>query len=216
MKKFIFSILFTTSLVAAPQAIVFDFGGVMTGEPNREAVINFLCSSMHLSEAEFEKANLEKKKALEMGKTDAEFWDSFAKEKGIALSPHWTEELNAVLKEAIGVNPEMYALVEKLKEKNIPVALLSNIDPRLSKLLREFGLYAPFDPCVLSCEIGVNKPDPKAYQAVQDKLKVEAKDIVFIDDKQENVQAAQEFGLDAILFTSVDQLRTELKKRDLL
>lgn len=42
------------------------------------------------------------------------------------------------MKDAIGVNLEMYALVDQLKEQQIPVALLSNIDERLSKLIREF------------------------------------------------------------------------------
>lgn len=219
MKKFILLLmtpfLTTLSLFAVPKAVVFDFGGVMTGESKKEVVVQFLRSTFNLSEPEFEKINLEKKEALNAGKSDEEFWLQFAEQQKIALPATWPKELKAVMKEAIGVNPEMYILVAELRAKQIPVALLSNIDTRLAKLIREFGLYEPFDPCLLSCEIGVKKPDPKAYQVLLDQLKVSTtKDVVFIDDRQENVDAALKFGLDALLFTSLDKLREELEKRE--
>jgi HAD superfamily hydrolase (TIGR01509 family) len=153
---------------------------------------------------------------VKQGKTDEEFWLGFAKEKGIALSVDWVDSLKAVMKEAIGVNSQMYALVEELRERQIPIALLSNIDERLSKLIREFGLYAPFNPCLLSCEIGVEKPDPKAYECLLTNLNLPAQEILFIDDRLENVEAARKMGIDALLFESLQQLRQELIKRQLL
>ena len=217
MKTLLLSLITATSfLSASPQAIVFDYGGVMTKEPNREAVVRFVRESLQLSETEFEKANLEKKQALKSGKTDEEFWQDFAKQKGVVLSNTWAQDFKLVMKEAIGSNPDMYALVHELKQKQIPVALLSNIDERLSKLIREFGLYEPFSPCLLSYEIGIEKPDPKIYQILLEKLKLPAADVVFIDDKLENTQKAKEMGIDAILFESPDQLRIELKQRGLL
>lgn len=120
------------------------------------------------------------------------------------------------MKDSIGVNPEMYELVSQLKGKNIPIAMLSNIDDRLARLIRDFGLYEPFDPCLLSCEIGLEKPDPKIYDILLKKMNLPAKNIVFVDDRLENVEAAQKMGFDAILFTSQEQLQKELAKRELL
>jgi len=216
ISSLIASILITTSLIAAPQAIVFDFGGVLTGEPNREAVITFIRQSFHFSAEEFEKINQEKRLAVKQGKTDEEFWIAYAKNKGIKLPANWSASFRSVMKDAIGVNPEMYALVGQLKEQQIPVALLSNIDDRLSKLIRDFGLYEPFKPCLLSCEIGVEKPDLKAYELLLKTLNLPAKDVVFIDDRLENVEAAKTIGLDAILFESEQQLRTDLITRGAL
>ena len=105
MKKFIFLMLATATLSATPQAIVFDFGGVMTGEPNREVVIQFLCESFQSSLTEFEKANQEKRQAVKLGKTDEQFWLEFADKRGIILPDHWTQRFKLVMKEAIGINP---------------------------------------------------------------------------------------------------------------
>lgn len=220
MKKILFSLIASTftaaSLISAPQAIVFDFGGVMTGEPNREAVISFIRQSFHFSADEFEKVNQEKRLAVKQGKTDEEFWVSYAKNKGIKLPQNWTISFRSVMKDAIGINPEMYALVDQLKERKISVALLSNIDERLSKLIRDFGLYEPFNPCLLSCEIGIEKPDLKAYELMLTKLNLQAKEVIFVDDRPENIESAKAIGLDAILFESEQQLRNELNRRGIL
>lgn len=219
MKKKIFFVLayllFAAPLLAIPQAVVFDFGGVMTGEQNRQAVITFIKNSFHLSDSEYEQVNQEKRAAIKKGKTDEGFWLSYANERGINLPSDWCTSFRAVMIEAIGVNPEMYALVEELKKHQIRVALLSNIDERLSKLIREYGLYEPFNPCILSCEIGVEKPDLNAYRYLLEKLDLSPETVVFIDDKYENIEAAMKMGIDGILFESVCQIYRELGKRGL-
>lgn len=216
-KKMLFSLLtLFATLSASPKAIVFDFGGVMTTEPKREAVVQFLRASFNLSAEEFELVNQEKRQAIKAGKSDIEFWLQYAQRHNIALPNDWVSSLNQVMKDAIGVNPQMYALVEELKAKNIRIALLSNIDERLAKLIRDFGLYEPFSPCLLSCEIGLKKPDPKVFEILLTQLNLLAREVVFIDDHLENIEAARNLGIDAILFESYQQLRKELFKRDLL
>lgn len=218
MFKKILCSLFTiyASLTASTKAIVFDFGGVMTTEPKKEDVVQFLRESFNLSAEGYDLANQEKRKAIKAGKSDVEFWLQYAKDHNIALRNDWVSRFNQVLKEAIGINREMYALVEELKANNIPIALLSNIDDRLAKLIRDFGLYQPFSPCLLSCEINVQKPDPKAFEVLLAQLHLPATEIVFIDDRIENVEVAKKMGFDAILFESYRQLKEELLKRNLL
>ncbi len=103
------------------------------------------------------------------------FWISYAKNQGIKLPYNWASSFKSVMKDSIGINSAMYALVDELKEQHISIALLSNIDERLSKLIREFGLYEPFNPCLLSCEIGIEKPDLKAYELLLTRLNLPAK-----------------------------------------
>lgn len=216
-KKILFSLLTVcASLSASPKAIVFDFGGVMTTEPKREDIVHFLQTSFHLSAEEFDLVNQEKRKAVKAGKSDVEFWLQYAQENNITLPKEWVCSFNQVMKDAIGINPQMYALVEELKAKNIRVALLSNIDERLAKLIRNLGLYEPFSPCLLSCEIGLEKPDFKAFEILLGQLNLPAREVLFIDDRPENIEAARELGMDAILFESCQHLKEELLKRDLL
>jgi len=203
------------SLNAAPQAVVFDWGNVI-GFSDRSVVVNFMCESFHFSESEFESANLEKRKAMKAGKSDTDFWLEFANRKGIHLPKDWVQQYTTTLKESVGADPTMYVLIEELKESGIRIGMLSNIDDRYTKLIRDFGFYEPFDPCLLSCEMGLEKPDPKAYELLLKALNLPPKEIVFIDDKVENVEAAKAMGIDAILYTSEPQLRDELSKRGAL
>lgn len=214
IKKVVFLLSAFVSLVAAPQAIVFDFGGVMTKKSDRGAVVKFLCESFSLTSEEFALLNQEKRKAvLKSGKRDQDFWLEYAREKNICIPDDWEETFNQVMHEAIGVNHEMYQLVNKLKKTGISIVLLSNIDDHIAKIIRDFHLYEPFDPCLLSCEIGLEKPDPGIYHFLIEKMQLPANQIIFIDDKKENIEAAEKIGLDAILFTSQEKLEKELKDR---
>lgn len=216
MSAFLASTLTAASLIAIPQTIVFDFGGVMTGESNREGVITFIQDSFQISLETYHQLNQKKKEALKQGMTDEEFWITHAKNEGIILSPQWSHSFRGVLKEALAINPKMYLLIEELREKQIPVAMLSNIDSRLAQFVRDFGLYEPFNPCLLSYEIGIEKPDPKIYEFLLNTLNLPPQDVVFVDDLIENVEAAKKMGIDAILFESEPQLRSELVKRGVL
>ena len=49
-----------------------------------------------------------------------------------------------------------------------------------------------------SCEVHINKPDPRIYKALLDKYQLKAVESVFIDDRLENVQAAFRLGFAGI------------------
>ena len=68
-------------------------------------------------------------------------------------------------------------------------------------------------PVLLSYEIGVKKPNPEAFKILLQKLQLSASFVIFIDDRIENVEAAKNQGIDAILFVNPSQLKDELEKR---
>ncbi len=95
------------------------------------------------------------------------------------------------------------ALVEQigeLKARGLLVGLMSNNTPELLPILRQAGLDTLFDAIVVSCDIGVMKPDPRAYRAILDALGVEAKAALFVDDFAENVRGAEAVGMGAVHF----------------
>ena len=225
MKKNLFFLIplliaFTVSLLATPRAIVFDFGGVMTIESDHslrvfKAAADFFKKYFNLSEAEFVEMNHQRLLALKQGVSDEKFLTAFAKEKEIHLPDHWYQSFQSIIKSAIGMNMEMYRLVNELK-RHIRVGLLSNSDGQFTSLLRDCGIYEPFDPCLISSEIGVRKPDLKAYKLLLSKLGLSPEEVIFIDNQLENVEAAKKLGLDGILFKSHHQLKSELIQRQVL
>lgn len=90
-------------------------------------------------------------------------------------------------------------------------ALLSNAWPDLRDLIEnQWGFADAFDEIVISAEVGLAKPNPEIYQLTLGRLQVDPEQAVFIDDFQENVEAAREARLHAIHFHSPEQALREL------
>ncbi len=106
-------------------------------------------------------------------------------------------------------------LIQEVKA-NFPIYLLSNTSRIHSNLfLKNDSLFSLFDFVHLSYNMGVSKPDKKIYQQVVDSHHLHGKQVVFFDDNKLNVQAAQEFGWDAVLIdpsNSFYQIRTHLSQ----
>lgn len=84
-------------------------------------------------------------------------------------------------------------------------------------------IFAPMNiekSLVVSDKYGdfVEKPDSQFFKIYLQKngLDPQTQPIIFIDDNAKNVKAAQEVGIDAILFENPEQLREELQKRNVL
>ncbi len=66
---------------------------------------------------------------------------------------------------------------------------------------------------ILSFELGAMKPDPPIYQAAVEAAGIPAGEVFFTDDRPENVAGAKQVGIDAVLFTSPQQLIADLTHR---
>jgi epoxide hydrolase-like predicted phosphatase len=64
-----------------------------------------------------------------------------------------------------------------------------------------FGFSEMFDVIVYSDEIGIVKPDPRSYQVLLAQLGVRPEELIFVDDKQANVDAASRLGVHGLLHT---------------
>lgn len=110
------------------------------------------------------------------------------------------------------------AVVEMIQavREVVPVALLSNASSHLLTDLDLCGLGDAFDLVVGSADIGAAKPDPTAFAAATDGLGVPGERSLFIDDRQQNVDAARAVGMRAERFTGADELRDVLVGLDLI
>jgi putative hydrolase of the HAD superfamily len=92
------------------------------------------------------------------------------------------------------INYELLQMVSTLKGNGYGTCVLSNSIYPFSQYNRKIGLYKSFDYVLLSDEIGFSKPDKRAFLFALDTLNLTAGDLVFIDDKQENIDMAKILG----------------------
>lgn len=86
------------------------------------------------------------------------------------------------------------------KEKGYRLFILSNAATDFySYFTREYDLDF-FDGHVVSCDVGVIKPDEKIYRILLDKYDLKAEECFFIDDVEENITGAKKVGIDGIVF----------------
>lgn len=194
------------------KAVVFDFGGVVAAVDRTQAT-KFLKSTFHLSDEEFKLLLNKWKICLVEGCNEEQFWKSYADSLQVTLPPDWFTQFEKVKAFAFTEIPQTIAIVKELKKQGYRVAMLSNVTAYHAEVIRKLGYYDLFDPVLLSYEIGVEKPDPKAYQILLKKLKLPASAIIFIDDREENVEAAEKMGIASILFVRPEELQRELKKK---
>jgi FMN phosphatase YigB (HAD superfamily) len=65
---------------------------------------------------------------------------------------------------------------------------------------------------VISEAIGFKKNNPTAFNELLKKLNLQPGEVLYIDDTKENCDAAIEAGINAILYTSNDQIIAKIKK----
>ena len=98
----------------------------------------------------------------------------------------------------------MVALIEQTAETGKRIALLSNIPEDLATHYegRHGSWLRHFEVVAFSCRIGLGKPDAAAYQWCCQSLGLTPDDILFIDDRAENVHAAAALGMRTHQFTT--------------
>lgn len=196
----------------ALRAVVFDYGIVLTGPPDAEAWAA-MQRITGLPEERFAPLFWGNRHAYDEGKlTGAAFWQKILREAGLAEDAAMIAELNRCDCRMWG--GYIAAMVEwqlALKQRGLLTGILSNMgDTVMEHILREHAWIARFDVLVWSYQLRIAKPDPAIYRYTLDKLGVNANEMLFIDDKRENVEAARALGIRAVEFLSVEQLRAEL------
>lgn len=147
--------------------------------------------------------------AYDAGQESASYWADVGGLLGVTF-PDVPALIEADLDSWTDVDDDMVALVGELADEGRTLGLLSNIIgdlvPRFEA--RHGAWLARFDALVYSCDIGVAKPDPRAYAICAERLGVKPADVLFFDDAERNVHAARAAGMRAELFTSRTQVRT--------
>lgn len=194
------------------KAIAFDFGGVIAAI-DRDKMDQFLEVTFHLKQEDMKPLFKRRNEYLSRGGNDQDFWQSYATTKGMVLPENWYDQYVKVKHDSLHALPGMAEIVKSLQSQGYQTALISNVTPVYAAMIRNEGFYDPFYPLLLSYEMGADKPSLDAFHMLLEALHLPAHAVVYIDDQQDNVDAAKQIGIDSIRFVSTEQLIQELHKR---
>lgn len=97
-------------------------------------------------------------------------------------------------------------------KKRYRLILLSNTNEIHFQFVEErYPILGYIEERVLSYQVGCMKPDERIYHTAVAKAEVAPEEILFTDDRQENIEAARCIGIQAIQFQSEDQLGRDMK-----
>ena len=155
--------------------------------------------------------------------SERDYWLTRSKEVGTLLGEDWTDMQTLVQRARASepnhiIRPQVVALVREARERGLRLAILSNeLDLFYGAALRQkLSLLKEFELIVDASYTGILKPDPGAYQACLNGLKLEAQECLMIDDQARNIRGAEALGLPSVLFNvldpdgSCDQVRSHL------
>lgn len=105
---------------------------------------------------------------------------------------------------------DMVALVDRLRERDLRVGLLSNALG--DDCYEGFDLDAMFDAVVISSDIGVRKPSRAAYLAVCERLGARPEATIMVDDLRHNLDGAARLGITGVLHRDAATTTAELER----
>ncbi|MGL4631119.1 MAG: HAD family hydrolase [Leadbetterella sp.] len=189
----------------AIKAVVFDFGNVVINidvDRTYRAFSNLTFKTEAKIKQIFEENSIFKN--YELGKfSDDEFREVIRQVCGYPLNDH---EIDTAWNALILDIPK--ARMDYLFElrKKYPIYLLSNTNSLHIQYCNEYArktfgisnLIQFFEKSYLSYELGLYKPDYGIYQHVLDDLSIKPEEMIFLDDREDNIQTASEMGIHAI------------------
>jgi len=103
--------------------------------------------------------------------------------------------------------------IDDLAAAGRPLAMLSNAPGELAEAISRLPVAAHFGHLIFSCELKSAKPDPECYDRALARIGARADEVIFVDDRSENVAAAAALGLRSVHFTSPSAARAAVADR---
>ena len=111
----------------------------------------------------------------------------------------------------------MVQLQADLRSRGFPTYIFSNTnDLAITHIRRNFPFFSNFDGYILSYEHGAMKPDAALYEVVERSSGAKGGEILYLDDRAENVEAGAARGWSVILQESPEKSIAAIQKLGLL
>jgi putative hydrolase of the HAD superfamily len=192
------------------KAVIFDWGGVLIDNP-APGLMEYFADKLSVSKEEYTKAHNRFAKDFEKGLISEEnFWAAVCKALG-KPTPNVTSLWSSAFRSVYSPKTDVFSVVSKVHDNGFRTALLSNTEAPSMRFFLE-QKYDMFDVLIFSCADRTRKPERKIYEITIERLGLKPEQTVFIDDKQEFIQAAEQMKMNTILFKDTEQIKTELAR----
>lgn len=184
------------------KAVIFDMDGVLVdSEPIHIQTEKRMFRKMNLDISDEEHAGY-------MGTATDVMWKQIIGKRNLPLDIAEITELTIkeglpyfYSLEKIDPMPGLIDLLEKLKSKNIPMAVASSSDPETIRIILEkSGLRKYFLHTVSSSEVGKSKPEPDVFLHAAKLLGVEPENCVVFEDSKNGIEASKAAGIYCIAY----------------
>lgn len=200
------------------RAVVFDYGKVLA-RPPLISDVQAMASIFGETVQRFEELYWGTRLAYDRGDLDVvSYWTNVAAEAGRSSSPTNGKRASVSL-----APPTIEKLVEidtrswsrpdeatvqwavQLRQAGLELAVLSNMPLELSRrLVAECQWLSAFDMFTFSCDARAVKPEAAIYRTCLDKLHTPAHEVLFLDDRMENVEGAIAVGMHSVVFDDLE------------
>jgi len=109
--------------------------------------------------------------------------------------------------------PTMIELHAGLHQRGIPTYIFSNTnDLAIEHVRRHFPFFRDFDGYIFSYEVKAMKPDARIYAAMENLARRRGPEILYLDDRPENIAAGAAHGWRTILHETPEETRMALEQ----
>jgi putative hydrolase of the HAD superfamily len=202
------------------RTVIFDFGGVLTlppeprhwdelagviGGTDGAPAVEALAAGYQAHRDGFDRGSL----------SASSYWTAILAELGAAAEGSVLERLFELDTAAwTRIRTEVVHWAADLRAAGFATGILSNMPAEVLRRIEEqMDWIDGFRPQVYSCRLGLIKPEREIYQALLVELAAPPAQVLFLDDREENVEAARMQGLQAEVFTSLHELLPLVRRR---
>jgi len=194
------------------KAVVFDYGQVIS-LPHDQAAIDLLAKLAGVESAKFEPVLWGLRDEFDRGTVTAKkYYEDVFSSLGISADDKKIDELiEQDFKSWQDIDSGTVALMEDVKKAGYTLGILSNMPHEFLAWARNgVPVFSLSDVSLFSCEHNLIKPEKAIYEKLLSMLNMEGPEVVFFDDKEENINGARDLGIKAFLWKNPQQARGEL------
>ena len=112
-----------------------------------------------------------------------------------------------------GIFHESIELLYELKKKNYSCYILSNWSSETFEgMTDEYNFLKDFDGMIISGDIKLVKPDKKIFELAIDKFNLTPNETIFIDDRIENINSAQNLNFKTVHLTDPKRIKAKINE----